>query len=140
MGKLAANRIQVQRFEVERAFTQALRQRGLELNGPLHADGQIHRCDVSAKPGHSGRNDGSYKLHLDGAIPHGGFQNSTPVAHPVLLWLGDVIPVPGPLPNTLSVGDCLILLGTLILLHKTCGRRSRTSGTAAAPAVSPATN
>ncbi|HTY96385.1 MAG TPA: DUF5317 domain-containing protein [Solirubrobacteraceae bacterium] len=68
---------------------------------------------------------------------HGGFQNSTPVAHPTLLWLGDVIPVPGPLPNTLSVGDCLILIGALVLLHKTCGRRSRASATAAAAAVGP---
>ena len=77
--------------------------------------------------------------HLD---THGGFQNSAPVAHPILLWLGDVIPVPGPLPNTLSVGDCLILLGTLVLLHRSCGRRSATSAsaTATAPAVSPATN
>ncbi len=69
---------------------------------------------------------------------HGGFQNSAPVAHPILLWLGDVIPVPGPLPNTLSVGDCLIFVGALVLLHRTCGRRSRASGTATAPAVSPA--
>lgn len=69
---------------------------------------------------------------------HGGFQNSAPVLHPTLLWLGDVIPVPGPLPNVLSVGDCLIFLGTLVLLHRTCGRRSRPSVTATAPAVSSA--
>jgi len=67
---------------------------------------------------------------------HGGFQNSGRLAHPTLLWLGDVIPVPGPLPNTLSVGDCLIFIGALVLLHRTCGRRSRASATA--PAVSPA--
>ncbi len=72
--------------------------------------------------------------HLDA---HGGFQNSAAVAHPTLLWLGDVIPVPGPLPNTLSVGDCLIFLGMLVFLHRTCGRRSRVGTTATA--VSPAT-
>lgn len=71
---------------------------------------------------------------------HGGFQNSAPVAHPTLLWLGDVIPVPGPLPNVLSVGDCLIFVGMLVLLHRTCGRWSRASGTATAPAVSPVTH
>ena len=69
---------------------------------------------------------------------HGGFQNSAPVAHPTLLWLGDVIPVPGPLPNVLSVGDCLIFLGMLVLLHRTCGRWSRASGAGTAAAVSPA--
>jgi hypothetical protein len=70
---------------------------------------------------------------------HGGFQNSAPVLHPTLLWLGDVIPVPGPLPNVLSVGDCLIVIGALVLLHRTCGRRSRAAGTVTTPAVSPAT-
>ncbi len=70
---------------------------------------------------------------------HGGFQNSAPVAHPTLLWLGDVIPVPGPLPNVLSVGDCLIFVGMLVFLHRTCGRRSRPSGAATVAAVSPAT-
>ncbi len=71
---------------------------------------------------------------------HGGFQNSAPVAHPVLLWLGDVIPIPGPLPNTLSVGDCLIVAGALVLLHKTCGRRSLLTGPAQAAPVGPATH
>jgi hypothetical protein len=49
-----------------------------------------------------------------------GFENSAPLAHPHLLWLGDVIPWPGPLPNVLSIGDCLIYAGTLILLHRVC--------------------
>jgi hypothetical protein len=51
-----------------------------------------------------------------------GFHNSTQVAHAILPWLGDVIPWPGPLPNVLSVGDVLIYAGTLVLLHRTCGR------------------
>ena len=56
-------------------------------------------------------------LHL-----RSGFDNSAPLAHPHLLWFGDVIPWPGPLPNVLSVGDILIYGGTLILLHRVCRR------------------
>jgi hypothetical protein len=51
-----------------------------------------------------------------------GFNNSAHLAHPVMAWLGDVIPVPGPLPNVLSIGDVLIFAGMLVLLHCTCGR------------------
>jgi hypothetical protein len=51
-----------------------------------------------------------------------GFHNSAAIAHPHLLWLGDIIPVPGPMPNVLSVGDCIIFTGLLILLHRTCRR------------------
>jgi fermentation-respiration switch protein FrsA (DUF1100 family) len=58
-------------------------------------------------------------LHLGG-----GFNNSAHRAHPLLLWLGDVIPVPGPLPNVMSVGDLVIFAGMLVLLHRTCGRKS----------------
>jgi len=49
-----------------------------------------------------------------------GFQNSAVMAHPHLLWLGDIIPVAWPLPNVLSVGDCVIFLGLLFLLHRAC--------------------
>jgi hypothetical protein len=58
-------------------------------------------------------------LHL-----RAGFDNSAHLAHAHLIWLGDVIPWPGPLNNVLSVGDCLIYLGTMVLLHRTCGRRA----------------
>jgi hypothetical protein len=55
-----------------------------------------------------------------------GFANSAPVAHPHLLWLGDIIPVPaGPLGNVLSIGDLVIFAGLLFLLHHTCERTSR---------------
>ena len=57
---------------------------------------------------------------LAGLTEAGGFNNSAAVLHPHLLWLGDVIPIPGPLPNTLSVGDFVIFAGMLILLHRTC--------------------
>jgi hypothetical protein len=68
---------------------------------------------------------------LAGLTTGGGFQNSAHLAHPHLLWLGDVIPVPGPWPlgNVLSVGDCLLFAGMLVLLHVTC----RTSGIARPP-------
>jgi hypothetical protein len=51
-----------------------------------------------------------------------GFHNSAHLAHPQVPWLGDIIPWPGPLHNVLSVGDCLIYLGTLVLVHRVCGR------------------
>jgi Family of unknown function (DUF5317) len=54
----------------------------------------------------------------------GGFHNSVHLAHPVLLWLGDIIPWPGPLPNVLSIGDCLIFAGVVVLLHRTCANES----------------
>jgi hypothetical protein len=53
-------------------------------------------------------------------VQPGRFENSTHLVHPHLLWLGDVIPVPGPLPNVLSIGDCVIFAGMLMLLHLTC--------------------
>ena len=53
----------------------------------------------------------------------GGFHNSAALLHPHLLWLGDIIPVPGPLPNVLSPGDCIIFAGMLLLLHRTTRRR-----------------
>jgi hypothetical protein len=65
-----------------------------------------------------------------------GFENSAPLAHPHLLWFGDVIPWPGPLPNVLSIGDLLIYVGTLILLHRVC-RRSADRVMAAAPLTEP---
>jgi hypothetical protein len=49
-----------------------------------------------------------------------GFHNSAVLAHPHLLWFGDIIPVPWPLPNVLSVGDVIIYAGLLVLLHRTC--------------------
>lgn len=61
---------------------------------------------------------------LSGVHLRAGFDNSAHVAHAHLIWLGDIIPWPGPLPNVLSVGDCVIFLGTLVLLHRTCGRRA----------------
>lgn len=61
---------------------------------------------------------------LAGLVLRGhGFENSAALIHPHLLWLGDVIPVPGPLPNVLSIGDCMIFIGMLVLLHRTSRQR-----------------
>jgi hypothetical protein len=57
---------------------------------------------------------------LAGLTEGSGFLNSAAVRHPHLLWLGDIIPVPGPLPNVLSIGDCVIFAGLLVLLHRAC--------------------
>jgi hypothetical protein len=70
---------------------------------------------------------------LAGLKQGAGFHNSAAVAHPHLLWLGDIIPIPGPLPNTVSIGDFIIFAGLLILLHRTCGSRSPLGRPATAP-------
>jgi hypothetical protein len=57
---------------------------------------------------------------LAGLSLRAGFDNSAPVHHALLPWLGDIIPWPGPLPNVLSVGDVLIFAGTMVLLHRSC--------------------
>jgi hypothetical protein len=54
-----------------------------------------------------------------------GFVNSGVVDAPHLLFLGDVIATPRswPMANVYSVGDCLIVLGVLLLLHRVSGSR-----------------
>jgi hypothetical protein len=58
-----------------------------------------------------------------------GFQNSAQLAHPHLLWLGDIIPVPGPWPlgNVLSIGDCIIYLDRSLTAAPRAGRGAETS-------------
>lgn len=53
------------------------------------------------------------------------FANSAVLAHPRLLFLGDVIAIPGswPFANVLSVGDVLIALGAAYVIHRVCGSR-----------------
>jgi hypothetical protein len=69
-------------------------------------------------------------LRIAGIDTSGGFANSDAVAHPHLLPLGDVIPIPGPWPigNVMSIGDLLIVAGVLILLHVTCRSRLTRAG------------
>ncbi|MGZ6640622.1 MAG: DUF5317 family protein [Solirubrobacteraceae bacterium] len=61
-------------------------------------------------------------MRTAGLAPGEGFANSAAVAHPHLLVLGDVIPVPGPWPlgNVLSAGDLVVLAGLLLVLHRAC--------------------
>jgi hypothetical protein len=55
----------------------------------------------------------------------GGFQNSGGMADPNLLFLGDIFATPDwfPLYNVYSVGDAVIVLGVLVLLHGVSGSR-----------------
>lgn len=60
------------------------------------------------------------------ALPHGsGFANSAAVAHPRLALLGDILPTPAswPVHNVYSVGDVLIVVGVVVLVHVACGSR-----------------
>jgi hypothetical protein len=52
------------------------------------------------------------------------FVNSGVLAHPHLLFLGDIFPFPAPWsPNVFSVGDVLIAAGTFLCLHTLAGSR-----------------
>jgi hypothetical protein len=61
------------------------------------------------------------------AAQHGGdgFVNSGVVEDPRLLFLGDVLATPAswPLANVYSVGDVVLVLGVIVLLHRVCGSR-----------------
>jgi len=52
-----------------------------------------------------------------------GLVNSGVLAHPVLPWLGDVFALPAavPLANVFSLGDGLIVAGSLVCLYRVCG-------------------
>ena len=59
-------------------------------------------------------------------IEEGGFANSAAVEDPNLLFLGDIFSIPDSWPiidNVFSVGDVLIAIGIVILLHGVCGSR-----------------
>jgi hypothetical protein len=64
-------------------------------------------------------------LKISGIASRPGFDNSAVLAHPHLALLGDIIPVPGPWPigNVLSIGDLIIFIGALVVLHVSCGSR-----------------
>jgi Family of unknown function (DUF5317) len=55
------------------------------------------------------------------------FANSGPMAHPKLLFLGDVIPFPYPhaVANVFSIGDLLLITGIVLVVHTTCGSSLR---------------
>lgn len=74
-------------------------------------------------------------MRLAGLAPAGHFANSAPLARPHLLALGDVIPIPGPWPlgNVMSIGDLLIVIGLLVILHH-ASRAPRRAPSGVAPA------
>jgi hypothetical protein len=78
-------------------------------------------------------------LRIAGIDTSGGFANSDAVAHPHLLALGDVIPIPGPWPigNVMSIGDLLIVAGVMFLMHVTCRSRLSRMGRSLAHMSSP---
>jgi hypothetical protein len=53
----------------------------------------------------------------------GEFLNSAVVQNPHLAFLGDNLATPGwfPIHALVSVGDCVLVLGALVLLHVACG-------------------
>jgi hypothetical protein len=53
------------------------------------------------------------------------FENSIALAHPRLLFLGDVFAVPSwvPFANVFSIGDVLLVLGGIAVVHRLCGSR-----------------
>jgi hypothetical protein len=53
----------------------------------------------------------------------GEFLNSAVVQNPHLAFLGDNLATPGwwPIHALVSVGDCMLVLGALVLLHVVCG-------------------
>lgn len=62
-------------------------------------------------------------LRFAGLTPEpGDFTNSGVLAHPRLAALGDVFAVPAglPLANVFSVGDVLVVVGAVVLLHRAC--------------------
>jgi hypothetical protein len=62
----------------------------------------------------------------------GQFVNSVPVADAQLGFLGDVLATPASLPlhNVYSVGDVVIVLGLLIVVHAACQRQKAASSRA----------
>jgi hypothetical protein len=57
--------------------------------------------------------------------PTNGFANSTGLAHPRLLVLGDIFAIPKswPLHNVFSIGDVCIAIGAAIAIHTVSGSR-----------------
>jgi Family of unknown function (DUF5317) len=64
-------------------------------------------------------------LRISGVATRAGFDNSAHLAHAHVAFLGDIVPVPGPWPigNVLSIGDLIIFVGALIVLHHACASR-----------------
>src|SRR3954469_5830441 len=69
----------------------------------------------------------------------GDFANSQILAHPKLLFLGDVFATPAswPLHNVFSIGDMILVAGVAVLVHTACGSRPPPRSRPPAPPGSP---
>jgi Family of unknown function (DUF5317) len=91
---------------------------------PLIALGGLLNVIVIAVNGGVMPADPSLIVHAAQAGGH-GFVNSGVVQHPHLAFLGDNYATPRdwPLANVYSIGDFVILLGVVVLLHRVSGSR-----------------
>src|SRR3954452_16241517 len=91
---------------------------------PLIALGGLLNVVVIAANGGVMPADPSLIVHAAQAGGH-GFVNSGVVEHPRLLFLGDIFATPRswPLANVYSVGDCCIVFGVFVLLHRVSGSK-----------------
>ena len=65
-------------------------------------------------------------LEIAGIVETKGFVNSTAVDDPKLQFLGDIFAIPDSVPvldNVFSVGDVVIAIGIVVLVHGVCGSR-----------------
>jgi hypothetical protein len=62
---------------------------------------------------------------FQGADTKGEFANSAILEHPKLLFMGDTIATPSSLPihTVFSIGDLILMLGVLVLVHGACGSK-----------------
>lgn len=91
----------------------------LGLGGALNATAIIANAGVM--PARAGALEAAGR-----PITEEGFRNSAAVADAHLAWLGDTFALPSgvPLANVFSVGDVVLVLGVLVLLHVCCGSRT----------------
>jgi len=73
------------------------------------------------------------------ALSKQGFQNSTSLPSAHLRLLGDIFSTPHtwPLANVFSIGDIVLVVGALLLLHRVCRSRLMTAGARFARSPSP---
>ena len=65
-------------------------------------------------------------LEIAGIVQTKGFVNSTAVEEPKLQFLGDIFAIPDSVPildNVFSIGDVIIAIGIIALVHGVCGSK-----------------
>jgi MFS family permease len=60
--------------------------------------------------------------------PNGVFLNSQVVSSPNLSFLGDIFSIGSPIHGVFSIGDLLLVIGSIIAIHLVCGSRLIPSG------------